>query len=220
MPAKTCRISLLIALATAGACGDIPTSGPTATTRDSLGKQAAMEAIVVSTSTSGAYHESDNYSVLVDSRPRGTIGPNGQLMVRGLTSLPHFVELTGLRGGCVVTDLHPKRVPTTKGVVGVAPFSILCGSGPSTIRVRAHTQSYVGIFDRGYTVVLDGDVRQHIASDGTVFFLDVLPGIHAVELIDLQSGCGFLQSRSYFTRAVNAREGVEAMVYFSVLCVG
>jgi len=129
--------------------------------------------------------EEDGYTVVIDNDVGAgqALEVDGMVTFAALTSGNHSVELTDFGPSCVVAGDNPRTVTVVQDVTASTDFDVACGLTVNVTTIGSD-------FDPdGYSVIVDaGSLITPVDIDGSVW-LDIAPGLHDIELIDLASGC-------------------------------
>jgi len=171
-------------------------------------------AIEVATSTSG--YESPSslpYSVLIDSQPGISIGPNATTTVSGVTPGSRRVELSDVPAFCTVQDPNPRNVTVHPGETTPTAFSVHCIE-PGVIEVTTATRGE-GLFPVAYTLLVGSERVAAIEPNDTLSFDDMLPGDHSIVLTGVPENCAVSGENG---RTVTVVSGERVATTFEVEC--
>jgi len=143
------------------------------------------------------------------------VGVNGSVTFSGVPAGEHSVHLTDIASNCAVIGANPQTVTVTAGAASDGAFTVTCGSGAPTLRVRIATTG--GDLDpNGYRVnVLGLGFQDGTTVNGSVGFYFVPPGEYPVQLSDIAANCAVVGANP---QTAVVTEGATAEVAFAVTC--
>jgi hypothetical protein len=142
----------------------------------------------VTASTTGSDLDPDGYTVTVDGGPSQAIGANGTVTFAGLAEGDHAVQLTGVAGNCTVSGANPRTVTVSFGGTASTTFTITCATRVGDLDVTTTTTG-IDLDPDGYTVTVNGGPSQAIGINGSITFVGLAEGDHAVELTGVAGNC-------------------------------
>src|SRR5690606_24048960 len=170
--------------------------------------------INVSTATSGEDTDPDGYTVLLDGKEKGSIGPNGQLSIPNVPQGEHEVSLGGVAPICTVEDGATRTLTVAAGLERNVEFVIDCTALVGELEVTTSTSGSAPDPD-GYTITIDGASAASIGTNETLVFEGVAQGEHSVGLSGLEANC-LVTGDNPVNVQVKANE--RATVSFHVSC--
>src|SRR5947199_288635 len=210
------RSLLAVAAATvvAGtACHDAEAPRPDALSFPSLPLPGAL---AVSAITTGSSLDPDGYTVTVDGDQSSRIATTGVVTFTGLAAGDHRVARTGVAGNCSVRGDNPRTVTVPAGGTGSTTFSVSCSATSGSLAVTTSTTGS-NVDPDGYTVTVDGNRSQAIATNGSVTFSGLSAGDHTVALSGVAGNCSVSGPNP---QTVSVPAGATASMTFSVSCGG
>ena len=159
--------------------------------------QGATGALQTAAATSGSNLPAGDYTLMLDSAPRATIGINDSITAAGLSAGNHRAALGGVPSNCSVSGDNPRTVPvqandtvrTTFSVVCTPPATQLVFTIPppltvtmlkDTFQVELSAEDTSAQIVRGFT----GRVRLAIGNDGSLGNHPTLRGTTEVDLVN------------------------------------
>ena len=152
-----------------------------------------------------------SYSVSIDDRPQGTIGPTASKDYTVLAG-SHNVELGDVSSSCVVISPNPTTVNVSDGGTATVTFDLDCPPPEGTIRVTTNTIGNSP--DPSYSVSIDDSPQGNIGPTASKDYA-VLAGSHNVELGDVASNCVVISTNP---TTVSVSNGGTATVTFDLDC--
>jgi hypothetical protein len=189
--------------------------GGTVTTAFGITCVARVGDLDVAATTTGEDVDPDGYTVMVDGGPSQAIGINGSVTFTGLAEGDHSVALTGLASNCSVSGMNPRTVTVVFGGTATTAFAVTCSSRAGDLEVSTSTTGQ-DLDPDGYAVTVDGGPSQVIGVNGTVTFIGLAEGDHAVELTGLAGNCTVGGANP---QTVTVPFGGTATTAFAVTCV-
>ena len=110
--------------------------------------------------------DGDGFDVRIDQNTPRPMPDNGELVIDGVTSGDHTVQLSDVDLPCQVSGANPRTVTVTSGGVGTASFSVTCVT-TGFIGVTTHTTGEDPDPD-GYALAVDGQNAPLIGPNETV----------------------------------------------------
>ena len=170
--------------------------------------------LTVSTTTTGSDLDPDGYTVTVDGSQSQAIATNGSVTFSGLAAGDHRVALSGVAGNCSVSGDNPRTVTVPAGGTGSTTFSVSCSATSGSLAVTTSTTGS-NVDPDGYTVTVDGNRSQAIATNGSVTFSGLSAGDHTVALSGVAGNCSVSGANP---QTVSVPAGATASTTFSVSC--
>ena len=170
--------------------------------------------LTVSTTTTGSDLDPDGYTVTVDGGQSKAIGTNGSVTFGGIPAGDHRVALSGVAGNCSVSGDNPRAVTVPAGGTASTTFSVSCGGATGDLAVTTSTTGS-NLDPDGYTVTVDGNQSQAIATNGSVTFSGLSAGNHTVALSGVAGNCSVSGANP---ETVSVPAGGAASTTFSVSC--
>ena len=195
------------------ACHDAEGPRPDALSFPSLPLPGAL---AVSAITTGSSLDPDGYTVTVDGDQSSRIATTGVVTFTGLAAGDHRVALSGVAGNCAVGGDNPRTVTVVAGVLGTTAFTVSCTAPPAPGDLTVSTTTTGSDLDPdGYTVTVDGNRSQAIATNGSVTFSGLSAGDHTVALSGVAGNCSVSGANP---QTVSVPAGGTASTTFSVSC--
>lgn len=162
--------------------GGILVAGCNTPTESSLGT------IEVTSSTSGQPVDADGYAIVVDQGEQQLIAANATLTISDVPAGEHQVGIEGIASHCSLAGADARPVSVSGAGVGRVTFQIECSTPTGGIEVTTTTSGESPDPD-GYSIVLDGQAAQSIATSDLLTLPGVSAGTHTVRLTGLASNC-------------------------------
>jgi hypothetical protein len=180
-------------------------------------RQPDTGSLQVTTATSGPSPDGDGYVVTVDGAAGESIAPSGSVTLTGLPLGERSVGLSEIAANCAVSGANPRPASVTGTELVVVAFEVVCTQPPSeTGTLRVITSTSGADFDpSGYTIVVDGLVRQPAGVNRDVPIAGLSSGDHSVALVDLTPNCTTTDN----PRTVSVPAGGEVSATFVVACI-
>jgi len=194
-------------LVVATACNDARSPKPDALLSPSDGAPMA-----VAVNTSGSDIDPDGYTVWVDNSQSQHVGTNGVATFLVGPSL-HEVSLYGVVPNCLVSGNNPQRAPFLETLAGATTFSVSCASYGGVFVSTSTTG--VDLDGDGYTLTLDGEVSQAIATNGSVTYTQLSAGDYSLALSGVAANCTLSAANP---RSVTVRSGATVSTTFALSC--
>jgi hypothetical protein len=116
------------------------------------------------------------------------VGSNSSVRFPNLTPGPHRIQLFGIESNCAVTGDNPRTVNVTVGQTTASTFNVACVAVTDSLEVW--TSSCGSHIDQdGYTISVDGVVRDIIGINATYTLYVEGLGEHTLSLGDVASEC-------------------------------
>lgn len=223
-PVRGLRLAAAFAgLLLATACNDpgSPASPePNAQLAPADGGMLAVDVTTTGSPTAaGSDIDPDGYTVWVDFSQSQAIGSTGLVTFTGLAAGDHPVALYGIASNCTVYTLdkgsnNPRTVSLVEGLVGTTDFDVGCGPWGGLF-ISTNTTG-VDLDTDGYTITVDGETSQAIATNGNITLTLLYEGNHSVALSGVAGNCTLSGSNP---RTVTISPGETASLAFSASCV-
>ncbi len=174
--------------------------------------------LTVNTSTTGSDLDPDGYAITVDGGASQAAATNGSVTFTGLAAGSHTVVISGVAANCSVSGGSSQTVSVPAGGTATTTFSVSCaatGGGNGSLTVNTSTTGS-NLDPDGYTVTIDGQFSQPIATNGSVTFTGPA-GDHTLQLSGAAANCAIAGPNP---RTVTVPSGGTATTTFSVSCTG
>ncbi|MDH3269931.1 MAG: Ig-like domain-containing protein [Gemmatimonadota bacterium] len=164
--------------------------------------------------TTGASPDTDGYSIVVDSKSKGTVGSNAE------TSLPFIevgirsVTLEGIASNCTVVGDNPREVTVNTATATAVTFEVECADPGGNLTVSLRTTG-TNLDPDGYRVLVDRTHSLPVAINGTALFEGMASGDHEVVLDGLAPNCVVVGSNP---QTVAVPPGTDVTASFEVTC--
>lgn len=135
--------------------------------------------------TTGADIDPKGYTLSVDNQTQ-PLGVNATVVIANVVVGGHYVALSGLAGNCTVAGPNPTNATVANGDTARITFSVSCVA-LGALRVTTVTTG-VDLDLNGYTVLLEGQQRATVPTNGTVA-VSLAAGTHTLALGDISSNC-------------------------------
>ncbi len=167
--------------------------------------------------TSGPSPDADGYVVTVDGAAGQPTASSGTVLLTGLPIGERSVALTGIAANCAVSGANPRPAAVTGTELAVVAFAVVCTQPPpATGTLRLTTATTGPDFDpTGYTIVVDGTVRQPVGVNASVSIAGLSSGSHSAALEDLTPNCTTTDN----PRTISVPADGEIAVTFAVACI-
>ncbi len=170
--------------------------------------------IEITTVTSGAEPDGNDYAVTIDGGAETAIGANSTLRRDDLQPGSHTVQLTGMASNCVVQGENPRTLEVRSGEPAPVEFMISCTATTGRLEISTSTAGPGPDLD-GYTLILDGAEHGAIGASGTMVAPGLTDGDHSVGLSGVAANC---QVQGDNPRLVTVIAGASATVALVVSC--
>ena len=170
--------------------------------------------IEITTVTSGAEPDGNDYAVTIDGGAETAIGANSTLRRDDLQPGSHTVQLTGMASNCVVQGENPRTLEVRSGEPAPVEFAISCTATTGSLEISTSTAGPGPDLD-GYTLILDGTEHGAIGASGTMVAPGLTDGDHSVGLSGVAANC---QVQGDNPRLVTVIAGASATVALVVSC--
>ena len=173
--------------------------------------------LTVTTNTTGSSLDRDGYMVAVDGGPGQPIASNNSTGVTftGLAAGSHTVALSGVATNCSVSGGNSRTVTVSSGGTVTASFVVICAPPTGDLTVATRT-SGLSLDLNGYTVTVDWNQSEPVATNGSVTFTGLDAGDHTVVLSGVALNCTVSGGD---TQTVTVPAGSTASTTFTVTCV-
>lgn len=174
--------------------------------------EPTLGALRASVATTGGDLDEDGYGLTVDAAQQQTVGLNATVVISGLPTGSHAVELSGVAANCTVSGGNPRPVTITSGDTAQVAFPVDCVA--TGVRVTTATTG-IDMLDV-YAVAVDGGPVAIVGASSTVIITRLSAGSHAVALAGVAPNCAVAGSSP---RSVSITTGDIVPVTFAVTCV-
>lgn len=171
--------------------------------------------IEASIATAGEDIDPDGYDVTVDDSLSRHVGVNASATFVDLAAGDHRVRVSSMIDNCTLQGENPRTVTVVDGDTVAVAMEITCVRRVGDLEASVTTSGEDGDPD-GYTVTVDGETSESVASDGSVVFEDLAEGDHDVELSDVADNCSLDGENP---RTANVPFDGRASATFAVSCV-
>jgi hypothetical protein len=180
-------------------------------------RQPDTGTLQVAIATSGPSPDADGYVVTVDGGVGQPIASSATVLLTGLPIGERSIALTGIAANCAVSGANPRPATVTGTELGVVTFAVVCSQPPpATGTLRLTTATTGPDFDpTGYTIVVDGTVRQPVGVNATVAIAGLASGSHSVALSDITPNCTTTDN----PRTISLPANGETAVTFAISCI-
>ena len=174
--------------------------------------------IKVSVATSGADQDPDGYTVIVNGVSKGTLPPNGTLIISGLREGTVGVQLDGVSLNCIVDAPQSRTAAIAFGTTVEIPFNVSCVQG-GNLQVTTATTG-VEPDPNGYFVQgnLEGTTLYtgvNVGANATAAFPKLMPGNYRLTIFDMVPNCDAVAPSP---RVVTVIAGSTTNVTLDVTC--
>ena len=190
---------------------DVPSRG-TASVAFEVSCEASS--LRITTTTTGLDVDPDGYHVVVDGMDRGSIAPNGALLIP-VDHGSRAIALTGLAPLCATDGPSSRAVSVTGPDVVSIDFTIVCtaASGVIGVLVEASGAHPSGSFE----MTIDGAGGHHVGL-GVPYFVDGVPGGSHIVSLRGSHQCSVDTESQPVTIAIGELVRDTVQVNFSVTC--
>jgi hypothetical protein len=151
-----------------------------------------------------------------DSDQSQPVAVNGTVTFPGLAPGDYTVQLNDVAANCTVAEANPATANLPPSGTATSTFTVTCSARVGDLAVTASTTGSA-LDPDGYTVTMDGGASQAIGINGSVTFLGLAEGNHAVELTGVAGNCTVSGTNP---QTVAVPFGATATGAFSVTCSG
>jgi TolB protein len=173
---------------------------------------AETGSLTITTTTTGA--DPDGFRVVTDGGTAQPIALTGAVTLPNVGVGSHTVRLAGLASNCTVDGPNPRTVNVAAGANVTVAFVVQCAPTVGSIEIVVASTGSEPDPD-GYTIQVDAQPAQPIATDASVTVADLPTGAHTVLLSGQAPQCTIGGENP---KSVSVRGGETAVVRFEVTC--
>jgi WD40 repeat protein len=180
--------------------------------------------VSVSAATTGGDLDLDGYTVEISGKDgqyvqSRAVARNGSTLFPNLTAGQYRLQLSGIESNCAVVGQNPRTVSVAVGQTTTSTFNVACVAVTDSLEVW--TRSCGSHIDQdGYTISIDGVVRDTIGVNTTYTLYVEGLGEHTISLGDVASECVLCggNTRVFEVTRPDGRDDVIHATLFPVLC--